>query len=141
MTFGSIGTLEEPHLYFFLHGMVGMELAPELNIKILREQGPLVESGRTTSGGWPVLRHKGDISELPAVAPALSERPFYKNQLSNPDIQLRPYKALVQFILKERRGPTPTQDKEGRSQPQEILLHKIMGWVGGKRRKVWGEDR
>lgn len=99
-----------------------------------------MESGRTTSGGWPVLRHKGDIPELAAAAPAPSEHPLYKNQLANPDIKLRPYKAVVQFILKGGRGSTPTQDKAGSSQPQEILRHKKMGG-GGERDAKAGERR
>lgn len=45
-------------------------------------------------------------------------------------------KAPVQRILKERRGPTATQDKGGSFQPQEKRLHKNgEGWgEAGERR-------
>lgn len=131
MTCGSTGTLEEPHLYsfflfcFVLHGMVSMELVPELSIR-----AKVLWWSQKEPPWWPVLRHKGDIPELALQLLLVQSVPLTRTNLQILIIKLRPYKALAQFILKERRGSTPTQDKDESSQPKEILLHK-----------KWGEGR
>lgn len=124
----------------YLHGTVGMELAPDLNIKTLRATGSFGGVGKNHLWwvAWPQTQRGHPRAACCSSCPLRAS--LYKNQLANPDIKPRPYKALVQFILKERRGSTPTQDKDGSFQPQEILLHKNMG-LGEEKDVKAGERR